>query len=553
MDKLPPFETHRVDNQPPPFEPRDLWADDVVLREAVTLEGAAAFVPRLSAYAHLAGDELYRIGFDANRDKPRLKTHDRFGHRIDTVEFHPAYHRLMEAAKSHGVAGLSWREPQPGAHVARAVLSYLHHQVEAGTSCPLTMTHAAVPVLRREPALREWADKAAAPSYDPRDLPIAQKSGVTLGMGMTEKQGGSDVRSNVTVATPLAREGEYALVGHKWFFSAPMSDGFLVLAQAPGGLTCFLLPRRLDDGCKNAFRIMRLKDKLGDWSNASSEVEFCDAWARRVGDEGRGVATIIEMVMFTRLDCMLGAAAEMRMALAQAIHHARHRASFGKPLIEHALMRNVLADLALESEAALAFSLRVARAVDASPNDAKEAAFARIATAIGKYWLCKRAPAFVNEAQECLGGAGYVEESILPRLYRQAPLNSIWEGSGNIQCLDVLRALSREPGRSTTAEGWSTGAALLNELETATGRDAAFDAIMAELRTQLASRSVDEFGARTLVERLALVLQAAVLLKSGSPAATLFVTSRLQGRHGLAFGTLPASEGVDELVSRALP
>lgn len=544
MDKLPPFETHRVDNQPPPFEPRDLWTDDAVLREAATREGAAAFVPRLSEYARLAGDELYRIGFDANRDKPRLKTHDRFGHRIDTVEFHPAYHRLMEAAKSNGVAGLSWHEPQPGAHVARAVLSYLHHQVEAGTSCPLTMTHAAVPVLRREPALREWADKAAAPCYDPRDLPIAQKSGVTLGMGMTEKQGGSDVRSNATIATPLAGEGEYALVGHKWFFSAPMSDGFLVLAQAPGGLTCFLLPRRLDDGSKNAFRIMRLKDKLGDWSNASSEVEFCDAWARRVGDEGRGVATIIEMVMFTRLDCMLGAAAETRMALAQAIHHARHRASFGKPLIEHALMRNVLADLALESEAALAFSLRVARAVDASPNDAKEAAFARIATAIGKYWLCKRAPAFVNEAQECLGGAGYVEESILPRLYRQAPLNSIWEGSGNIQCLDVLRALSREP---------ETGAALLSELETATGHDAAFDGIVAELRTQRASQSADEFDARMLVERLALALQAAVLLKSGSPATTLFIASRLQGKHGLAFGTLPASKGVDELISRALP
>ena len=544
MNELPPFETHRVDNQPPPFEPRDLWADEVVLREAVAREGAAAFEPALSEYARLAGDELYRIGFDANRDKPRLKTHDRFGHRVDTVEFHPAYHRLMEAAKSHGVAGLSWHQPQPGAHVARAVLSYLHHQVEAGTSCPLTMTHAAVPVLRREPALREWADKAAAPSYDPREVPIAEKSGVTLGMGMTEKQGGSDVRSNATIATPLAGVGEYALVGHKWFFSAPMSDGFLVLAQAPGGLTCFLLPRRLDNGDKNAFRLMRLKDKLGDWSNASSEVEFCDAWARRVGEEGRGVATIIEMVMFTRLDCMLGAAAEMRMALAQAIHHARHRTSFGKPLAEHALVRNVLADLALESEAALAFSLRVARAVDVAPHDAAEAAFARISTAIGKYWLCKRAPAFVNEAQECLGGAGYVEESIVPRLYRQAPLNSIWEGSGNIQCLDVLRALSREP---------ETGAALLAEIETAMGSDAGFDRTVAELHAHLASQSFDEFGARMLVERLALALQAAVLLNSGSPAAALFVASRLQGRHGLAFGTLPTSQDIDELISRALP
>ena len=544
MSNLPPFETHNVDNQPPPFEPRDLWADDVVLREAVMREGAAAFEQRLSAYARLAGDELYRIGFDANRDKPRLKTHDRFGHRIDMVEFHPAYHRLMQAAKEHGVAGLSWHQPQAGAHVARAALSYLHHQVEAGTSCPLTMTHAAVPVLRREPALREWADKAAAPSYDARDVPVAQKSGITLGMGMTEKQGGSDVRANATVATALAGEGEYSLVGHKWFLSAPMSDGFLVLAQAPGGLTCFLLPRRLDDGNKNAFRLMRLKDKLGDWSNASSEIEFCGAWARRIGGEGRGVATIIEMVMFTRLDCMLGAAAEMRMALAQAIHHARHRVTFGKALVEHALMRNVLADLALESEAALAFSLRVARAVDAAPSNAAEAAFARIATAIGKYWLCKRAPPFVNEAQECLGGAGYIEESILPRLYRQAPLNSIWEGSGNIQCLDVLRALSREP---------EAGAALLAELEAVGGRDAVFDAYVVKLRVELSAGSAEEIGARGLVERLALALQAAVLLASGSPAVGLFIRSRLGGEHGLAFGTLPGSDDMDGLIVRALP
>ncbi len=544
MDKLPPFETHRIENQPPPFEPRDLWADDEVLRNAVARQGATSFSRSLAEYARLAGDELYRIGFDANRDKPRLKTHDRFGRRIDVVEFHPAYHRLLEAAKRHGVAGLSWHEPRPGAHVARAVLSYLHHQVEAGTSCPLTMTHAAVPVLRREPALKQWADKAAAPFYDARDVPIAEKSGITLGMGMTEKQGGSDVRANQTVATPSAAQGEYALVGHKWFLSAPMSDGFLVLAQAPAGLSCFLLPRRLDDGAKNAFRLIRLKDKLGDWSNASAEIEFCGAWARRIGEEGRGVATIIEMVMLTRLDCMLGAAAQMRMALAQAIHHARHRVTFGKPLVEHPLMRNVLADLALEAEAALVLSLRVARAVDAAPHDPGEAAFARIATAIGKYWLCKRAPVFVNEAQECLGGAGYVEESILPRLYRQAPLNSIWEGSGNIQCLDVLRALAREP---------DTSAAVLAEFEAAAGRDATFDAEVAGLRTLVMQCPADEFGARVLVERLALALQAAVLLRSQSPAATLFVRSRVQGRHAMAFGTLPESDATELLVSRALP
>jgi len=541
MNDLPSFETHPVDNQPPPFEPRDLWADDAALREGVAREGAQAFAARLAAYGALAGDELYRIGFDANRDRPRLKTHDRYGHRIDTVEFHPAYHRLMEAAKAHGVAGLSWHEPAPGAHVARAALSYLHHQAEAGTSCPLTMTHAAVPVLQREPGLRAWAAKAAAPHYDPRDLSIAGKAGITLGMGMTEKQGGSDVRANATTATPAA-DGGYALVGHKWFFSAPMCDGFLVLAQAPGGLTCFLMPRRLDDGAKNAFRLMRLKDKLGDWANASGEVEFTGARAWRVGEEGRGVATIIEMVMLTRLDCMLGSAAEMRMALAQALHHARHRRAFGQPLAGQALMRNVLADLALESEAATAFALRVARAVDAAPRDAGEAAFARIATAAGKYWICKRAPAFVNEAQECLGGAGYVEESILPRLYRQAPLNSIWEGSGNIQCLDVLRALAREP---------ETGQAVAGELAAAGGRDAVFDAFVARLQADLADAS--EAGARLLVERLALALQAAVLLRADSPAAPLFVRSRLGGGHGLAFGTLPAEADVGPLLARALP
>ena len=540
MDDLSPFETHRVDNQPPAFEPRDLWTDDVVLREAVQREGGEAFVRRLAAYGALAGDELYRLGFDANRDRPRLRTHDRLGHRIDTVEFHPAYHRLMEVAKAHGVAGLSWHEPVAGAHVARAALSYLHHQAEAGTSCPLTMTHAAVPVLQRIPALREWAAKAAAPHYDPRDVPIADKAGITLGMGMTEKQGGSDVRANATVATPQS-DGTYALVGHKWFFSAPMCDGFLVLAQAPGGLTCLLMPRRREDGTKNAFRLMRLKDKLGDWANASSEVEFTGAQAWRVGEEGRGVATIIEMVMLTRLDCMLGSAAEMRMALAQAVHHARHRRAFGQRLVDHALMQNVLADLVLESEAATAFALRVARAVDAAPRDAAEAAFARVATAAGKFWICKRAPAFVNEAQECLGGAGYVEESILPRLYRQAPLNSIWEGSGNVQCLDVLRALSREP---------ASAQAVIAELEACAGRDAIFDAFVGRLQSDMAQAA--ESGARRLVERLALALQAGVLIRAGSPVAEMFVRSRLGGEQGRVFGTLAEGDFAG-VIARTLP
>ncbi len=543
MPTLPSFETHAIDNPPPEFAPRDLWRDDVALREAVQREGAGGFAERVASYGALAGSTLYELGFDAHRDRPRLRTHDRFGARIDRVEFHPSYHALMQAAIEHGVAGLSWREPQPGAHVARAALSYLHHQAEPGTSCPLTMTHAAVPVLQREPALAEWAQKAAAPHYDPRELPIAAKAGVTIGMGMTEKQGGSDVRANTTTATPLAVDGEYGLVGHKWFFSAPMCDGFLVLAQAPGGLSCLLMPRRLPDGGKNAFRLLRLKDKLGDWSNASSEVEFCGAWARRVGAEGRGVATIVEMVMLTRLDCMLGSAAEMRMALAQALHHCRHRRTFGKRLVEHGLMQNVLADLAIEAEAALALSLRVARAVDAAPRDPGEAAFARITTAIGKYWICKRAPAFVNEAQECLGGAGYVEESILPRLYRQAPLNSIWEGSGNIQCLDVLRALTKEA---------QTGTALLAELDAAAGLHPELDDETASLHHVLHDLGDVEAGARFLVERLALALQASVLLRAASPVADLFCRSRLGGQHGLAFGTLPTDTAFAAIIARAL-
>ena len=536
-----PFETHVVDNQPTPFRDHDLWAEDLALQEAVRREGAASFAKPLQHYGKLAGGDLYSAGFDANRQRPLLRTHDAQGHRIDTVDFHPAYHQLMATAKTHGVAGLSWQSGQPGAHVARAALSYLHHQAEAGTSCPLTMTHAAVPVLRQVPALAEWADKAAAPFYDPRDLPVGDKPGITVGMGMTEKQGGSDVRSNTTRATPLAGEGEYSLVGHKWFFSAPMSDGWLVLAQAPAGLSCFLMPRRLACGRRNAFHLMRLKDKLGDWANASSEVEFCGAWARRVGEEGRGVATIIEMVMLTRLDCMLGAAAQMRMALAQALHHARQRRSFGKRLVEHALMANVLADLAIESEAATVFALRVARAVDAAPRDPAEAALARIATALGKFWVCKRAPGFVNEAQECLGGAGYVEESMLPRLYRQAPLNSIWEGSGNVQCLDVLRALAREP---------QSRDALLGELQGAAGMHAGYDAALQRAVDGLADTAVEEGQARRTSAALAVLLQAAILLRAGSPLAQDFVQSRLLRGHAV-YGTLDKGALLSEMIQRA--
>jgi len=541
-EPLARFETHTVDNQPPPLLDYNAFDTDLPLREALIREGGEGGFADLAAYGEQVGGELLALGFDANRHRPQLRAFDRFGHRVDEVEFHPAYHRLMQAAIAAGVHGWSWSDDRPGAHVVRGALSYLHHQAEAGTSCPLTMTHAAVPVLRQSAELaHDWLPRVLARDYDGRNRPAADKPGLTLGMGMTEKQGGSDVRSNRTEAHPLGGT-HYALVGHKWFFSAPMSDGFLVLAQAPGGLTCLLLPRWQPDGRRNGLRLMRLKDKLGNWANASSEVEFHEAFAIRIGDEGRGIATILEMVALTRLDCMLGSAAEMRRALVEALHHARHRRAFGRRLIEQPLMREVLADLALESEAATAFAIRVARAVDAAPHDADEAAFARIATAIGKFWICKRAPGFVNEAQECLGGAGYVEESILPRLYREAPLNSIWEGCGNIQCLDVLRALQREP---------LTLHAVRTELSRASGINTAFDREVAALDDLL--RAPDEAQARRLAERLAIALQAAVLLRGESAdVAAAFCAARLGDRRALVYGAGPTLP-VETLLARAWP
>jgi putative acyl-CoA dehydrogenase len=540
------FTTHAVENQPPPLAPYDLWATDRALREAVAREGGGWAESALAAYGPVAGGELMELGFAANENKPRLKAFDRFGHRVDEVEFHPAWHRILQLNMAHAVHAFGWRnEGRAGAHVARAALSYLAGQAEAGNGCPLTMTYAAVPALRHAPELaREWLPRITSTEYDARSLPAAQKKGCTIGMGMTEKQGGSDVRANTTRATRLP-DGGYELVGHKWFFSAPQCDAHLVLAYVEGGITCFLLPRFRPDGSRNAVRIQRLKDKLGDWSNASSEVEFHGAWAQRVGDEGRGVATILEMVALTRLDCMIGSSALMRQAVAQAIHHAHHRKAFGKLLAQQPLMQNVLADLALESEAAMALTMRVARAVDGSGRDEGEAAFARIATAIGKYWICKRAPALVNEAQECLGGAGYVEESILPRLYRQAPLNSIWEGSGNIQCLDVLRALSREP---------ATREALFAELLAAKGAHAALDREVADLQARLADVADLERASRHGVERMALALQASLLLRAGNDAvAAAFCESRLAGAHGYAFGTLGAGAPLTALVERARP
>ncbi|MBX7097099.1 MAG: isovaleryl-CoA dehydrogenase [Myxococcaceae bacterium] len=543
------FVTHEVLNQAPPLE-HNLWRTDVALQETLKREGGGWANEALDTYGALAGGELMVAGFLANENKPKLKLFDRYGHRLDEVEFHPAYHQLMRAAIAHEVPTWGWRyESKPGAHVVRLGLGYLHAQADQGTGCPLTMTYACVPSLRHHPKLAaEWLPKVTSKEYDTRQLPLAQKTGVTVGMGMTEKQGGSDVRSNTTKAHQLAGRGPgepYALVGHKWFFSAPMCDAWLVLAQAEGGLSCFLMPRFLPDGTRNAIRVQRLKEKLGDWSNASSEVEFHGATAWMVGDEGRGVATILEMVALTRQDCMMGSAGIMRQALVHAIHHARHRKAFGKLLVDQPLMRNVLADLALESEAHLAITARVARAVDASHRDESEAAFCRLATAVGKFWVCKRAAPFVNEAQESLGGMGYVEESILPRLYRQAPLNSIWEGSGNIQCLDVLRALAKEPASRD---------AFFGELQKGMGGHVLLDQELAELPALFSDVETLETRSRAVVERMAVALQASLLVRAGNKVVSdAFCESRLGNRHGQVFGTLPAGAPVKALIDRALP
>ncbi|BDE07312.1 DNA alkylation response protein [Vulcanimicrobium alpinum] len=549
MDTIdrPHYLTHEVTNQPPPLAEYNAAASDAALLEGLEREAAGWDGDGLLALGARAGSaEAIGWGFDANRHAPELRTHDRYGHRIDEVAFHPAWHRLMETAVAHGLHGAPWREPRAGAHAARMARFYVWSQVESGHGCPISMTYAAVPVLRRRPDLAALFEPALTSSiYEPHLRPLREKRGALCGMAMTEKQGGSDVRANTTRAE--AFDGDtYALTGHKWFCSAPMSDAFLVLAQAAEGLTCFFLPRILPDETRNAFHIQRLKDKLGNRSNASSEIELDAALALRVGDEGRGVATIIEMVTHTRLDCVGGSAALMRQAFVQAAHHARHRRAFGALLADQPLMENVLADLALESEAATTLLMRLAGAVDRSADDPREAAFARIAIALGKYWVCKRAPAHVAEAMECLGGNGYVEESILPRLYREAPVNAIWEGSGNVNALDLLRALAKTPASFD---------ALFAELDAVRGDDARFDAALAETRDGFAGGAAAEpRNARRAVEALALLLQASLLLRYAPPfVAEAFAASRLGNDGGATFGTLPASADVRAIVTRAWP
>ena len=544
------FLTHTVTNQPEPLADYDAFATDPALQEALVREGGGWAGAAVAAFGPIAGGELLQLGFVANENLPKFKPFDRRGQRIDEVEFHPSYHRIMQLGIEHGIPNFDYRNAETtGAVVARAALAYLHMQPEQGNNCPLTMTHAAVPALRHQPSLaREWEPRIIAPHYDGRAIPAGEKAGNTIGMGMTEKQGGTDVRSNTTRATPVVSAGAgeaYELVGHKFFFSAPMCDAFLVLAQAREGLSCFLLPRFLPDGTRNALRIERLKDKQGDRSNASSEVEFTGAIGWLIGDEGRGVANILEMVALTRQDCLLGSAGIMRQALVQALHHCRQRRVFGKFLVEQPLMRNVLADLALESEAAMVLAMRVARAIDASPRDAQEAAFARIGTAIGKYYVCKRCPPMVTEAQECLGGPGYIEESIMPRLYRQAPVNSIWEGSGNVQCLDLLRALRREP---------LTRDALFAEFSAVSGASAILDAEVVRIGQSLEDIDTLELRSRRVIERIAMALQAVQLVRSGChEVADAFIASRLGDEQGQCFGTLRADTPFERILERAFP
>jgi putative acyl-CoA dehydrogenase len=540
--------THEVQNQVSPLVGYNLFTTDRALAEALQREGGGWAEDQAHRLGEiLGGEEAIQWGFDANNNPPVLHTHDARGERIDEVRFHPAWHALMRLSVSFGLHNLPWAMPRDGAHVARAALSLLAGQNEAGHSCPISMTYASVPVLRRQAELaREWEGRIASTIYDPRFLPAAAKSGALVGMAMTEKQGGSDVRANTTRAVPTSQGGpggEYRLTGHKWFCSAPMCDAFLVLAQAPGGLSCFLLPRWTADGVRNQFFLQRLKNKLGNRSNASSEVEFDGALATLIGDEGRGVPTILEMVNHTRLDCTLGSAALMRQAVVQAAHHARYRAAFGRPLVDQPLMKNVLADLCLESEAATVLAMRLARAYD-RPEES-EARFRRIATAVAKYWICKRAPSQVYEALECLGGTGFVEDSFLPRLYRESPLNSIWEGSGNVICLDVLRAIGNEPG---------TIEALLAEIELGRGGDRRFDAYAAGIQSQWKSLAADPLQARRLVERLALALQGSLVVRFSPPAvADAFCATRLAADRGQAFGTLPSGVGFDAIIERARP
>ena len=542
-------ETHQLENLSTDLVDYNMYGQDTALNEAVQREGAVWAQSELGTFGQLTGSADYlEQGRLANKFIPELDSHDRFGNRIDLVSFHPAYHQLMKTAIEHGLHSSPWTDPRTGAHVARAAKTYLHNQVEAGHGCPITMAFASVPTLRLQSELLDiWGPKVMARVYDPRNVSMEQKQGVTIGMAMTEKQGGSDVRTNSTRAYPIGASGPgqaYELVGHKYFVSAPMCDAFLVLAQTSAGLSCFLLPRWRPDGSKNAMQILRLKKKMGNASNASSETELRGALAWMVGEEGRGVRNIIEMVSMTRFDCMIGSSAGMRMAASQALHHCSVRSAFGKVLNQQPLMQNVLTDLALESEAALTLTMRMARAMDHRHVE-QEDLLVRLVTAVGKYWICKRTPNHAYEAMECIGGSGVMEDSMMPRLYREAPVNTIWEGSGNVQCLDVLRAISKTPAVID---------AFFAEVGQARGANAALDQWVAGLVKEMKDPSDVEYRARDLVDRMALALQASLLVRHApSFVSDAFCQSRLQQRGHHNYGSLPRGVDCAAILARATP
>ncbi|MDH3700164.1 MAG: acyl-CoA dehydrogenase family protein [Alphaproteobacteria bacterium] len=548
---VPPdgYGTHKVENQPPDLRDYNVFERDLVLAEALTREGGGWGRDSAVALGARAGSaEVLDWARQANRHVPELHSHDRFGNRRDEVVYHPAWHELMRLGVTYAVHALPWRQTKGGAHVVRAALAFLLNQGENGVCCPIAMTFAAVPALRAQPELSaEWEPRLLSTEYDPRFMPAARKTGCIFGMAITEKQGGSDVQANASTARP-AESGsseEYLLTGHKWFCSAPMSDGVLTLARTPAGLTCFLVPRWLPDGTANRFLIQRLKDKLGNRANASAEIEYADTWAHRVGPEGEGVRTIVPMIHHTRLDAALSAAAVMRQAVVQALHHAAHRNAFGARLVDQPLMRNVLADLALESEAATVMAMRLARGFDDAAKDETAGTFARLATAITKFWICKRAPTVVAEAMECLGGNGYVEDGLLPRLYREAPVNGIWEGTGNVICLDILRTIEREPAALP---------AFFDAVKQAKGGNRHLDRHIRAIHKMLASPLDEPAGARRTVEGLALALQASLLVRHApAPVADAFCATRLGGEGGRTLGTLPDAADTGAILKRAWP
>jgi len=544
-------ETHQIKNQAPALENYNLYQEDSSLKEAVITHHGAWANEFLSQFGTKCGSaEVIEWGFQANENKPVLHTHNRHGERIDEVRFHPAYHQLMNLSMVEGIHSSHWLSPKPGAHVARAAKCYLMTQVEAGHGCPITMTSAAIPTLRRQKNLFElWGPKIMHQSYDPRNISHELKDSVTVGMAMTEKQGGSDVRQNSTRAFPIGQEGPgqaYELIGHKYFVSAPMSDAFLVLAQTPLGVSCFLVPRWRPDGTKNPIQVQCLKNKMGNVSNASSETELRGAQGWLVGEEGRGVSAILEMVAMTRFDCMVGSSSQMRQAVAQVTHHCHYRSAFGKKLIDQPLMQNVLSDLIIEQEAATAFSMRLARALDQNEENKHEKHLVRMGTAIGKYWICKRAPGHAYEAMECIGGSGVMEDCIMPRLFRESPINTIWEGSGNVQCLDMLRAMNRNPESLD---------AFMKEIHFAEGKHLLMDKALSDLKSELENSSNIEYRSRTIVEKMALAFQAATLLQYGNDeVADAFCQARLKNKNnGWVYGTLPDGIDCGSIIQRARP